>query len=135
MTIPFARMSPLLLDTNVLIDVLRDRNGRADLLKKLARDGYWLMTSTISVAELYAGLRKSEELQTEELLEALECVPVSIEIAQKAGMLRSGLRQIGRTHTLDDMIVAATAFELDCPVLTENKRDFQIEGLTLFPLS
>lgn len=134
MTIPFARMSPLLVDTNVLIDVLRDRNGRASLLKKLARDGYWLMTSTVNVAEVYAGLRRGEESETEALVDALECVPVSTEIAKRAGMLRSGLRRIGRTHTLDDMIVAATALELGCPLLTENRKDFQIEGLTLFPL-
>jgi predicted nucleic acid-binding protein len=134
MTIPFARMSPLVVDTNVLIDVLRDRNGRASLLDKLARDGYWLTTSTVNVAEIYAGLRRGEESETEALFDALECVPVSTEIAKRAGMLRSGLRRLGRTHTLDDMIVAATALELNCPLLTENRKDFQIEGLTLFPL-
>jgi predicted nucleic acid-binding protein len=32
------------------------------------------------------------------------------------------------------MIVAATAMENGFPVATDNRKDFQIPGLTLFPL-
>ena len=131
---PLARNAPLLVDTNVLIDALRDRLDRRKLLASLAANGYVLTASAINVAEVYAGLRTGEESETQRLLQRFRCIPVTETIAQRAGTLRAGLRRVGRTHTLDDMIVAATALEVDCPLLTENRRDFLIEGLTLFPL-
>lgn len=131
--IVFVRTSQLLIDTNVMIDALRNRFGRGTLLEDLAKDGHLFVTSAINVAELYAGLRPGEEVRTLQFLGGIRCIPVTAEIAVEAGNLRAQLRRVGRTHTLDDMVVAATALAVGCPLLTDNRKDFQIDRLVLFP--
>src|SRR5260370_40467380 len=62
----------LLLDTSVLIDVLRLRNRRREWLAELIRGGHILSTTTLNLAEIYAGMRPAEEGKTEALLSGLE---------------------------------------------------------------
>ena len=45
----------LLLDTSVLIDVLRLRHGRRELLAELLQLGHTMATSALNIAEVYAG--------------------------------------------------------------------------------
>ena len=52
--------STVLLDTTVLIDALRKRNRRRELLAALLASGHSLATSTFSIAEVYGGLRPGE---------------------------------------------------------------------------
>jgi predicted nucleic acid-binding protein len=124
----------LLLDTTILIDALRNRNQRRRLLADLAHAGRELSTSTLNVAEVYGGLRPGEEPATAAFLANLHLVPVSASIAQLAGGLQADFRRQGQTRSIADMIVAATAMETGLQVATDNTRDFQIPGLTLFPL-
>ena len=46
----------LLLDTTVLVDVLRRRKDRLTLLEELVEMGHRLTTSALCVAEVYAGI-------------------------------------------------------------------------------
>jgi len=124
----------ILLDTAVLIDALRNRNQRRTLLEQLVLSGKTLATSAISIAEVYGGLRPGEEADTKRHLANLEWLPVSPSIAEKAGLMKAALSRQGRTHSLTDMIVAATAMECGCALATDNQKHFQIPGLTLFPM-
>ena len=124
----------LLLDTTVLIDVLRNRNQRRKLLAALVTSGRPLATSTVNVAEVYGGLRPGEEEATHAFLAGINLFPVSASIAERAGRLKALLRREGQTRSIPDMIVAATALENGFMVATDNCKDFQIEGLELFPL-
>jgi len=126
--------SQLLLDTTVLIDALRNRNQRRKLLAGLVASGRALATSTLNVAEVYGGLRPGEEQATRAFLSGLDLFPVSASIAERAGQLKAAFRRQGQTRSITDMIVAATALENGFPVATDNRRDFQIPGLALFPL-
>lgn len=126
--------STILLDTTVLIDVLRNRNQRRSLLAALVRSGCLLATSTISIAEVFSGLRSGEEEATRALLDQLDSIPVSAPIAERAGQLKASLRREGQTRSITDMIVAATALENELTVATDNVKDFQLPGLKLFPL-
>jgi hypothetical protein len=47
----------VLLDTSVLIDVLRYRNQRHEWLAELVRGGHVVSTTTLNIAEIYAGMR------------------------------------------------------------------------------
>ena len=130
-------MSPtsrILLDTTVVIDTLRNRNQRRQLLATLAASGQSLATSTITVAEVYGGIRPGEEQATRALLVNLDWIPVSPEVAERAGLLKANLRSQGQTRSITDMLVAATALEFGLTVATDNRRDFQIPGLVLYPL-
>ncbi|MGD0632143.1 MAG: type II toxin-antitoxin system VapC family toxin [Terracidiphilus sp.] len=124
----------IVLDTTVLIDALRNRNRRRSFLAGLAASGQELVTSTICVAEVYGGLCPGEEQATQALLAALEWIPVSPAIAERAGKMKADLRRQGQTRSIADMIVAATALESGLSVATDNRKDFQIPGLALLPL-
>jgi predicted nucleic acid-binding protein len=124
----------LLLDTTVIIDVLRNRNQRRSLLEKLVVSGTVLATSTVCIAEIYSGLRPGEAAHTKAQLANLEPVPVSASIAERAGLIKAALARLGQTHSLLDMMIAATAMEIGSSLATDNQKHFQIPGLTLFPL-
>ncbi|MBM4294352.1 MAG: type II toxin-antitoxin system VapC family toxin [Deltaproteobacteria bacterium] len=96
----------LLLDTDVLVDYLRDRDEAVAYLEARAES---MLISAITVAELYAGVREGEERRRlAEFLAALEIIPVDAVIAQKGGLYR---RDYGPSHGvgLADALIAATA--------------------------
>ena len=124
----------LLLDTSVLIDVLRLRKQRREWLAQLVRDGHTLSTTTLNIAELYAGMRPGEEAKTEALLAGLEAYELNGAAASLAGKLKGVWAHKGRTLTLSDAIVAATAIERGCALVTDSRKDFPMPEVQLYPL-
>lgn len=124
----------LLLDTSVLIDVLRRRHGRRELLAELARSGHTLVTTALNVAEVYAGMRPEEETQTVAFLDALDCYELTGISGRLAGRLKSKWARKGRTLTLADTIVAAVAIERRCALMTDNAKDFPMPEVERYPL-
>jgi predicted nucleic acid-binding protein len=123
----------VLLDTSILIDLLRRRRESVERLRELTLGGFEMATAAVCIAEVYAGIRKGEESRTEALLSSLGCLPLSRRIAQRAGEITAARRRIGRTHFLDDMMIAATAMEHGCGLWTNNRKDFDLPELDLFP--
>ena len=123
-----------LLDTSVLIDVLRNRNRRRQFIADLVQAGHTLSSSTLNVAELYAGMRSGEEADSEGLLAGLELYELRGSGARLAGKLKNVWSQKGRTLTLADSIVAAVAIENGCQLLTDNQKDFPMPEIQLYPL-
>jgi predicted nucleic acid-binding protein len=124
----------LLLDTSVLIDALRLRHRRRELLAELVLAGHTLATTALNVAEVYAGMRSNEAQRTEGLLSALDCYDLTPSSARRAGALKQQWAGKGRTLALADMIVAAIALERGCTLMTDKRKDFPIEELDLFDL-
>ncbi len=124
-----------LLDTTVLIDVLRARQNRRPFLATMVEAGHTLATTAINVGEVYAGMRVTEQAGTEALLSSLDCYPITAAIARRAGSLKKTWAQKGKTLTLADMIVAATALEHGLTLITDNRKDFPISELKFYALS
>lgn len=124
----------VLVDTSVLIYLLRGKSEHQKLIRDLLLGGFVLTTSAVNIAELYAGMRQREEQATAELLSAFTQLPLTPGIAQRAGETTAARRRMGRTHTLDDMMIAATAIEYGYALVTDNQKDLQIPGLALLPL-
>lgn len=111
----------LLLDTDVLIDYLRGREEAVAYLEGQSGD---LLISTITVAELYAGVHEGKERQIlERFLCAFEIVSVDSAIATKGGLYR---RDYWSSHGtgLADALVAATAELYQAQLVTLNERHF-----------
>lgn len=121
----------ILLDTSVLVDVLRARNNRRSLLASLLYEGHSLTTSVLNVAAIYAGMRSSEEAQTAEFLSGLECLELNLSAARLAGHLKNSWAKKGRTLTLSDTIVAAIAIENRCTLFTDDRKDFPMPEIQL----
>ncbi len=124
----------VLLDTSILIDVLRLRNQRREFLAELVRGGHTLSTTTLNIAEIYAGMRPAEEDRTEALLSGLESYELSGSSTRLAGRLKNTWARKGHTLALADAIVAATAIERGCTLLTDNRKDFPMPEIQLYPL-
>jgi predicted nucleic acid-binding protein len=124
----------LLLDTSILIDLLRHRNQRNEWLAELVRGGHTLSTTALNVAEIYAGMQPAEEERTEALLSNLELYELSGSSARLAGKLKSAWARKGYTLTLADTIVAAIAIDRGCALLTDNRKDFPMPEVQLYPM-
>lgn len=76
----------LLIDTDVLIDYLKEQNEAVDYLENLTEP---ILISTITVAELYAGVKENEERTIlEGFVDAFHVIPVNENIAKKGGLYR-----------------------------------------------
>src|ERR1700704_5901024 len=99
-------MAQLLIDSDVLVDYLRDRAEAVTYLESLVPP---LSISAITVAELYAGVRDGAERTTlDEFIDSFRVVAIDKDIATRAGIIR---RDFGKSHGtgLADAIIAATA--------------------------
>jgi predicted nucleic acid-binding protein len=124
----------LLLDTSVLIDILRRRKQRREFVAELLRAGHVLATSLLNVAEIYAGMRPSEQVEADELFANLQLYAPSAHSARMAGEMKNAWSKKGRTLTLADAIIAAVAIEQGCQLLTDNHKDFPMREIQLYSL-
>ena len=120
-----------LLDSNVIIDTLNDRNGRPRLLSHLSQQDILFACCCINVTEVYMGMRPGEEVKTKKLLGSLEFYPVTWEAAQLAGDLFRQWRQKGQTLALSDVTIAAVALTHKLVLVTDNKKHFPMPELQI----
>ncbi len=112
--------SLILVDTDILIDYLRDHD---DAVIFLEDNLYCFHISVITVAEIFAGMRDNEKNKITKLIECFEIFSLTEDIAIKGGMMR---RDFWKSHGvgLADALIAATAFEMKCTMATLNKKHF-----------
>lgn len=121
-------MSKIVLDTDVLIDVLRGRDAVRAFLQDVA-DRFVPCCSVVSVAELYVGMRPEEEKATRALLDGLVIYPVTYEVAEAAGRFKK--RSTSRRLELADCLIAATAFIEGATLATGNVKDYPMPEITV----
>jgi predicted nucleic acid-binding protein len=139
----------MLLDTDILIDLLRGKEEARDFLTTLPEESPHCC-STITVAEIHSGMREAERQKTTELIESLVVLPVTREIAEIAGKFRrerkssftsSGTKR-SRSQTsgefeleLDDCLIAATAVAEGIELATRNLRHYPMPEVRVRPAS
>ena len=119
----------MLIDTTVLIDHLRGFEAARSFLLALADVP---ASSEVCRVEILQGLRPSERAAAEDLFATLTWVPVDEAVARRAGELGSRFRRSHPGLSLADLVIGATAVELDLPLATLNVRHFPMfSGLRL----
>ena len=114
-------MNKALFDTDVLIEYLRGKNEAQTYIDNIQDVVYM---SSISTAELYAGVRKGEELRKLEVfIETFEVISLNKNIAKIGGLYRNQYKPSHGTG-LADALIAATAREIDAQVITFNIKHF-----------
>jgi predicted nucleic acid-binding protein len=117
-------MAVVLLDTTVLIDVLRGRPQSAARLLALHRAGDRVCVCAVNVEETFRGLRPSEQDPARRLFAGLRTAPLGKREGIKAGEWRRALAAGGRTVAQADALIAAAAHSLGASVATANVKDY-----------
>jgi predicted nucleic acid-binding protein len=108
-------------DTSILIDVLR---GDAAALGYVRRVTDVPTCSEVTRIEVARGLRSGERTSAEQLFRTLRWVPVDEPIARRAGELGRRWDRHRPGVTLADLVIAATAEQVDAELATANVRHF-----------
>lgn len=130
-------MAVQLIDTSVLIEVER---GVLPLEPLVQEDK---AISVISVSELLHGVHRAtpasrrvrRQAVVEQILGAVEQVPIDTEVARVHADLWAGLESSGEVIDAHDLWIAATALTHGMELATVNRQHFErVPGLTLFAM-
>lgn len=88
----------------------------------------------VTLTEIYAGIRGNELALTERFLAGLEHYSLNSQLARQAGLLKNEWTKKGRTLGVADLIIAATALAHNLVLMTDNRKDFPMPQLALYPL-
>lgn len=128
-------MADYLLDSDVLIWVLRGRPETVRLLERLREESAdTLACSALNLMEIWAGARPSEEKRTSLLLDALRAVPVDAAVARRAAGLLAKRRMHRDPHQWIDAVIAATCLEHGLTLVTYNRKDFPYPEIKILDL-
>lgn len=112
-----------LFDTDVLVEHLRGNTAAVELVRvAVAADE--AMCSVLSRFELIAGMRSAERPAVRRLLNALTSVPVTEDVANRAGQWG---REYRRSHAhigAVDYLIAASAESIGAELLTRNVKHY-----------
>lgn len=124
-------MAEILLDSDVIISWLRGYDPFASLIPDLLVKGNVLVWTPVSVAEIFAGLRKGEEARIDDLFLVLEALPLTSETGRKAGEY---LNRYSKSYgvELGDALIAASAYFSRVPLWTLNKKHYPMRDIQFF---
>ena len=121
---------PILLDSTVLIDVLRGRPAVNRLLA-LRRAGEVPYVSPVNVQEIHRGLRPDEVARASTLLLAFRAAPLGTMEGALAGSWQREYRARGITLDAADCLIAAAAVSVGATLATGNPKDFPMDGVVV----
>lgn len=131
-------MTPLLLDTNIISDMMRNLNGpasqRAQAVCQL-EGSRPVCTSVIVQCELEYGLlrRKNSRLDRayQKVMETIEVLPLNGDVAQSYAKLRDQLEALGMPIGPNDALIAAHAVALNATLVSGDAEFQRVPGLSV----
>jgi predicted nucleic acid-binding protein len=124
-------MAAVLLDTTVLVDVLRDRPTASERFIELQPQGDVPHVCAVTVEEITAYLRPRERERAGRMFEGLSVAPLGVAEGRLAGWWRRAYRVKGRTLSQADALIAAAAVGIGARLATGNPKDFPMSELVV----
>ncbi len=122
-------MEKIVLDTNILIEVLK---GNQFVVEKLEKNNFEYCVSSITVMELYFGaLNKAELFSLKKFIKLFEVIELNNNISNISTEL---IFEYAKSYNLSipDSLIASTAISENIKLYTLNLKDFKyIDGLIL----
>lgn len=122
-------MGAILLDTTVVIDVLRGRTVALARLRMLRDTGDAAYVCAVNVEETARGLRSEEADNAARLFAGLRFAPLGESEGWQAGTWRRDFAARGLTLSQADCLVAAASLTIGGRLATGNPRDFPMNEL------
>ncbi|HMB46193.1 MAG TPA: type II toxin-antitoxin system VapC family toxin [Candidatus Methanoperedens sp.] len=126
----------IVIDTDILIDLLRNKTYAIKKIKELERNEE-LATTDINAFEIYFGAYNSRDrerniLSAKGLLRNLTIFHTEEDSMETAGRIFAERRARGKMIEIRDLLIAAITLQNGCRLLTNNRGHFEgIEGLSL----
>lgn len=117
-----------ILDTNVLILGIKDKNNPSSRFLNLAISTKQVHISVVSVAEFLAKPKKEERQKFEMLLNISTILEVDETVARQAAIYRGKYLKKSRTSLLD-YLIAAQAKVHNLTLVTNNTSDFPMKDI------
>lgn len=125
-------MKTYLLETDILIDLFKKKSYAIDLIQKLSSIGD-VVTSVLTISELRSGWdRKEASLYLPKLYAIAQAIPLTQEIAERAGELRYIYSKQGQLLPTVDTLIAATCIVNNYCLVTRNVRHYPMSDIDLF---
>lgn len=126
----------LILDTSVIVRAERRGHSVAEILAQI-REKFGeteIGVSVVTIAELTHGVERSKsEAQrqrsqafVDDVLATFTVYPMTIEIAQRVGVISAQAAVRGITLPFEDLLIGSTALQLGFELATHNARHFEM---------
>jgi predicted nucleic acid-binding protein len=124
-------MAKVLLDSDVIIEWLRGHQPFVEHVPALIAAHSELFWSPVSVAEVFAGVRKGEQDAVANLFLLLEPISISVEVGRKAG---DYLKAYAKSHSVElgDALIAASACSENLKLWTLNKKHYPMKDIDFY---
>jgi predicted nucleic acid-binding protein len=127
-------MAAVLLDTTVLIDLLRGRPEARRRLRAIRAAGDDVYACAVNVEEIVRGLLPGEDAATMKLVQGLRMAPLERDEGWQAGEWRRDYAARGRTLSQADCLIAAASKAVRARVATGNVQDFPMVDVDEWPV-
>ena len=123
------------LDTDVIINFLRNQDESVSFISFLIKKGETFSTTSINEFELWKGIfkSKSSELPVKRFIENVSILQFESKASKKAAEIYDDLAKKGETVDVLDVMIAAICIVNDEAIFTKNKKHFErISGIKFF---
>lgn len=122
----------LVLDTNIVIDLLKKVPPVVEHFLLLLQAQTRFLICPIVVAEVYAGAFKREHKDVEAMFDLCHRVGMDIDTGRIAGLYASQYAKAFQAIALEDYVLAATARTHRCPLWTHNRKHYPMPDIELY---
>jgi tRNA(fMet)-specific endonuclease VapC len=128
-----------LLDTNIISDMMRNPQGRANLQLEVriaqSKSPLRVCTSVVVDCEVRYGLRRKSSSKLDRaythLLQVVEVLPLDALVTPHYASLRARLEQAGKSIGANDSLIAAHALALGATLITADAEFSRVPDLAL----
>jgi predicted nucleic acid-binding protein len=122
----------LVLDTDVVIELLKKRAEVVQRFLELVGQGTAMLISPVVVAEVYAGAFPREHADIEAFFGLCQRLDMDHSTARTAGLYANAFAKSHPGISLEDFLLAATAKLNRCPLWTGNRKHYPMDDIQLF---
>ena len=124
-------MTDHLLDSTALVDYFRRRRIVIDLLERLEAQGHRLAVCAVGLAEVYSGFDAQQRMENDPVADRSLYYETTPAAAEEAGRYRYEFARMGIRLSATDSLIAAVAIANDAILVTNNVRDFPMDGIRM----